>query len=1002
MVVPGLAGKCADFPTLVAEVSALRYAIRGELGTGSTGVVLAATDTSLRRDIAIKFLGHGELTGPKAERLLHEARVAASLEHPAIVPLYDLDRSPAGDLYLTMKRARGRSLGVVLAEAATGIVPTEIPTAFASIDIVLRVCDGVAAAHARDVIHRDIKPDNIVVGSFGEVVLVDWGLASDLGSVGTNGTVVGTPLYMSPEQARGGAPTRGDDIYALGATLFHLLHHRPPLRASADVDGFWRAKRAGAIDPPTAEERQRVPARLGAIALRAIDADPARRYASVVDLAADLRAYLAGLSVSAYVDPWIVRASAWLRRHAKAIATMATIVALLAAIVAMIWRDRLQEIARWGSPTFVENPSGGWRDRWVTANGSFEEQAGALVSRGMSDSTMFLRQRMVGEIAVEFTGRMLGSSPCDLSLVYTTDLRLDERGVPRPDSMWQFKFGAFDATTTQILGPNSELLSSARTVPVPDQDYRVRMELCQDRVALLVDGVVVCSATPPILPTAGHIGLYAYYPGKSFRDIRIFAKGLPARPRATVVGDVLFTQGRFADAIEQFERVLDTHAGSDLGDEAAYKRALCLRRLGRHQEAAAARLSLAGTAWETMVIFEEVDELIDQDRPREALALVRSLARHPEGNVRQRAALAWSSLVSRHLAGTKDEALLEAAFATQQECFPDDEAARGSAAVILAQLGRFEELLERFPDSHQSAWELRRQGRYDEGLERFPRFSSYVAEVLIDSGRAPEAYLRFRDNAALAAMALTEMGRPEEALAICPDGPKTDLPRLQLGRLADVAATTTSGEMRDRARIFSGYAGAVALEPDAPLLADAMIVLDRVEEVAGRFPASRGAGYQAAQILALRTFIAGEHAAGIAAFSAACEGQSLTEYWSGTPQHILGPFLRRCSGDAQAWSQALDRAKRTLRHRFQGRVWHAAAYLSGDIDARAFLAQPNACYAAADLLLWRAMAAEIAGDAGSACAAYRAWLDTPEHQRGFEIDRLWPTFAQWRLGVLAR
>ncbi len=91
--------------------------------------------------------------------------------------------------------------------------------------------------------------------------------------------------------------------------------------------------------------------------------------------------------------------------------------------------------------------------------------------------------------------------------------------------------------------------------------------------------------------------------------------------------------------------------------------------------------------------------------------------------------------------------------------------------------------------------------------------------------------------------------------------------------------------------------------------------------------------------------------------------------------------------------------KRTLRHQFRGRVWHAAAFIS---DEREFLAQPCACYAPADLLMWQGMKAEIAGDADGAMAAYRAWLATPEHQRGFEIDRLWPTFAQWRVDVLAR
>jgi serine/threonine-protein kinase len=226
-----------------------RYAIVGFIGRGGMGEVHRAFDRVLHRTVALKvvraeYAGQLELNA----RFLEEAQIAAQLDHPGIVPVYDHGRFPDGRLWLTMKEVRGRTYGALIAEHHRD---TEGVTLKRLVQVYLRVCEAVAAAHARRVVHRDLKPDNVMVGDFGEIFVMDWGLAKVVGRepssppgveprttprasgllLDTNyGQAMGTPRYMAPEQARGQTHEIGPqaDVYALGAILHEVLTGQPP------------------------------------------------------------------------------------------------------------------------------------------------------------------------------------------------------------------------------------------------------------------------------------------------------------------------------------------------------------------------------------------------------------------------------------------------------------------------------------------------------------------------------------------------------------------------------------------------------------------------------------------------------------------------------------------------------------------------------------------------------------------------------------------------------
>jgi eukaryotic-like serine/threonine-protein kinase len=252
-----------------------RYAITGVAGHGGMGTVYVARDQVLDRDVAVKVLDLADQKGVRAARLQKEAGILARLDHPGIVPIHDAGTLPDGRTFYVMKLVQGRRLDALLAAH---------PSLSDRLNTFARVLDAVAFAHAQGVVHRDLKPENVMVGSFGEVYVMDWGVAQDRQADGEP-AVVGTPGFMPPEQEHPGDRVDARaDIFALGAMLAHV---------------------AG----PAA------PSALRAIAEKARRPDVADRYQDVTSLAADLARFRNQESVEAHPESVAERAVRLYRRY---------------------------------------------------------------------------------------------------------------------------------------------------------------------------------------------------------------------------------------------------------------------------------------------------------------------------------------------------------------------------------------------------------------------------------------------------------------------------------------------------------------------------------------------------------------------------------------------------------------------------------------------------------------------------------------------------------------
>jgi serine/threonine-protein kinase len=329
----------------------MRYRVLRPHAQGGLGVVSVARDTELGREVALKEIQAGHAKDAiSRDRFVREAEITGGLEHPGIVPVYGLGRYDDGRPYYAMRFIRGESLQEAIKKLhmhQAGYSLRGLLTRFVA------ACNAIAYAHSRGVIHRDIKPSNVMLGPYGETLVVDWGLAKVIGRESTDGedsasaeltfrppsgdssatqagSALGTPAFMSPEQARGEVTNLGPatDIYSLGATLYTLLTGRPPIQGRTTAEllenvrlGNWK---------PARQLQPNAPKPLDAIAGKALAMKLRDRYGTALELAAEVERWLADEPVLGHHEPWITRAGRWVKRHRQLVT--GAVVLLLAAL----------------------------------------------------------------------------------------------------------------------------------------------------------------------------------------------------------------------------------------------------------------------------------------------------------------------------------------------------------------------------------------------------------------------------------------------------------------------------------------------------------------------------------------------------------------------------------------------------------------------------------------------------------------------------------------------
>jgi len=924
-----------------------------------------ARDQLLDRPVALRPAGDG---GEAA--LAGQARLLARLEHAGVPAVHDLIAGPGGSL-LVQRRVEGVTLADAIAAAAAGMPPAELATPSSTVQTMLKACDVLASAHSRGVVHRRIAPAAILLGSYGQVLVPEWG-----------GAQTSEPSSSRPDGLH-------QDVRGVAACLLAALVRRMP---GAD----------GATALLTEADPTRLPSALASILARALHSDAAQGYADMPALAQDLARWLEGQTPVTVEPGAITGMHRRLRRHSPRLAFAVLIIAALAALVALSYGRQLLDHWRWGAPVLVEDfadPS--WKNRWSEPpnfHGMFKIDGNRLVSTAARSANIHFKQRLTVPVAIEYTGEMLsGSEPCDLSLTWN-------EGTPSGIGDTDGKPKAMRSLGVQSGGHGNIaflMLLSGHRMPVAykaeklenGRRYRFRVEIEEACVSLYVDGQLKLRHEVLVPFVSGYVGLYGHYPGKAFSDVRIFQQTPSPGITPFAVGDHYFLQGEHALALPLYEQVLLAHGDRSTGQQARFRVGLVQWRQGRRSEAletwrpiTVPALRLRADAY---AVQGDKDEWM---REAFAPAFAERYRKHEEQ--REMLRNAWRLIIDRLVAeNTPDLQLTDRILALREQLFPEDDLARNYASNLLGNQSRFEDCLKRFPETQSSCMlalgrsgEVLSQGLGDvDGRVKAWQMQGDFAKMV----DAPSI------NPVLRALALCKLGRGEELL----NDPELRYPvLLHLGRAEDLL-TTAKG--------------------DARAANEALISLGRWAEAAGPgIPECPGSGGSTVAKLLLGDAAAVEKSSpAIRWLQAAESGDAKSkdklrplvvlprdmryhEGWSTAA--ILLPVVERLAGDAKALEQL--RPQLALFSGIYGkRPWYVARALLGEIPPEGVLEMPAVTEREAWHALTRGLCADLAGDAAAARTAYQDFSKLPLPKRLLTLNTPDPEiewFVRWRLRAL--
>ncbi len=593
-----------------------KYEFQKTVGRGGMKAVFKVHDRDTVRNLAMAVIGDSERASDNdLARFIKEARITANLEHPNIVPIHDIGVDSDGAPYFTMKLIEGDTLADILNRVRKGNEFYKNKYNLSQLlQIFQKVCNAINFAHSKGVVHLDLKPGNIEVGGFGDVLVLDWGLAkyvdgaesydhvySDDGygdesssehqlAKTIDGIIKGTPGYMAPEQAAGLNDQKDHltDIYSLGAILYNIITFEKPI-VGKDVYEIIEKTIDGELEKPSKRKPEmNIPKPLEAITMKAMSVDREDRYQNVSEVLADIDAFISGFATVAE-NAGIVRLLLLWRKRNKALSVFATIAIVVTFSFVGMWvTNQLKHYAAWGQARDISPGKGAEsHDEWLIQSGNWVQEDGEFIAaKGAGDSfKVFYNKPVYGNIAVEFDAiiedeRNLEKSG-DLSVVFSG-------GVNSRDGYY-LQVGGF-GNSSAVIQRDGEVVASKKFSLEAGETYHIRAEKDGGSLRLYCDGDLLVSWSDIFYREGGHFGLYTFGEGKRFWNIKLYSKGVSELVSPLDVGDGLYRESCARNgyskteflklARDAYSRVYDSHHDKETGQKALLKRSYVDLELG--------------------------------------------------------------------------------------------------------------------------------------------------------------------------------------------------------------------------------------------------------------------------------------------------------------------------------------------------------------------------------------------------------------------------------------
>jgi serine/threonine protein kinase/Leucine-rich repeat (LRR) protein len=591
-----------------------KYKFRRSIGQGGMKTVLSVRDKDTAREVAMAIMTNAdERPVEDINRFVHEARITARLEHPNIVPIHDIGVDGSGTPYFTMKMLRGETLASILRKIEIGdLAYVKKYDLLRLLQIFLRVCNAVAFAHSKGVIHLDLKPENVQVGDFGEVLVLDWGLAKIIGTpddeeplegmklrrlkdmqelkkkspeVTMDGITKGTPGYMAPEQAAGKNRKKDErtDIYALGVMLYTILIRKNPF-SDREVDDILNDTLDGNILPPREQSSATfIPSALEAVAMKAMSLNPKERYQNVRDIRSDIYAFMGGFATEAEKASFFKRALLLIKRHRLATTFLAIILFLMTTFGIYALYDLSRQKGDWveiysvdfAEPDFdlndfifMDKLNRNTTKPWLIGPYGLEMRKGEW---------LWLDNIRIPENIKVVLRVICNDNPNALEVCVNSRIEKLKQWYFVPTG-YSFQFGGHGGTRDLIFRNDDasapEVIYSVESKLKTGKIHEVVFSRKDRNLSMSIDGDDNIKATdffPPLGSDLNRVGFRTYSDSMRLISISVYRLTLPEKASPLIAGDVLVEKQHFEEAIDKYLTIAENYGENPVAEKALTK-----------------------------------------------------------------------------------------------------------------------------------------------------------------------------------------------------------------------------------------------------------------------------------------------------------------------------------------------------------------------------------------------------------------------------------------------